>query len=66
MNDRRKFILDSQLNIFDSEARIVERQDEDHLASIEISKKLKPIIERIYNEAGKPSPFKRYTSKMNY
>lgn len=64
MNDRRNFVLDSNIDIFKDEERIVRRQKEDHLASIEISKKLRPIIEKIYSDAGKESPFKKYTSTI--
>lgn len=43
MNDRKKFVLDSKIDVFEDEERIVRRQKEDHLASIEISKRLRPI-----------------------
>ena len=64
MNDRRNFVLDSNIDMFEDEERIVRRQEEDHLASIEISKRLRPIIEKIYSDAGKESPFKKYTSTI--
>ena len=64
MNDRRNFVLDSNIDIFEDEERIVRRQREDRLASIEISKRLRPIIEKIYSDAGKESPFKKYTSTI--
>lgn len=64
MNDRKKFVLDSKIDVFEDEERIVRRQKEDHLASIEISKRLRPIIEKIYSNACKKSPFKKYTSTI--
>ena len=64
MNDRKNFSLDLNINLFEDEERIVRRQREDHLASIEISKRLRPIIEKIYSDAGKESPFKKYTSTI--
>lgn len=64
MNDRKNFVLDSNIDMFKDEERIVRRQEEDHLASIEISKRLRPIIEKIYLDAGKKSPFKKYTSTI--
>lgn len=64
MNDRRNFVLDSKIDIFEDEERIVRRQKEDHLASIEISKRLRPIIEKIYSNVVKKLPFKKYTSTL--
>lgn len=57
-------MLDSKIDIFEDGESIVRRQKEDHLASVEISKILRPIIEKIYSNAGKKSPFRKYTSTL--
>ena len=57
-------MLDSKIDIFEDGESIVRRQKEDHLASVEISKRLGPIIEKIYSNAGKKSPFRKYTSTL--
>ena len=54
-------MLDLNIDIFEDEERIPPRQKEDHLAIIEISKRFRPIIERIYFDERKESSFKKYS-----
>lgn len=49
----KKFCIRFKIDIFEDEERIVRRQKEDHLDSVEISKRLRPIIEKIYSNAVK-------------
>ena len=57
-------MLDSKIDIFEDGESIVRRQKGDHLASVEISKRLRPIIEKICSNAGKKLPFRKYTSTL--
>lgn len=61
MNDIRKFILDEKPYDFIADTKKeIERQRANRIASNEISKKLRPIVEKIYSDASLPSPFKEY------